>query len=275
MSEIFPYSNPLRFYTFGTAVDYDTIKPTSDNMRPRLEYQKGIFTHNYYPEHSKGESMSFTVIGNTDNIPTLTNVNTGATFNPASAEWDGTTTPTYITPTGWGGTPVQKYEITFNEEGVYYWTIGADGVYYDSDEFVVKDWSETKDMIEIRYNDSRNGNGIFYNDSSGLKWDAKAYYTGYIEDENPSFEISSFTDEPNNTINVRSVPKLLKKVTLCNIHSVYLNNITYQMACNNIYVNGMQLTFESMSVENIKNSTLKNIVLNLSVTNNNGYQQIT
>lgn len=271
MSQIIPYMNPLRFHKSTVNIDYDTHLPTSDLMELRTNYQRGIYAQkSIYPDWSLNKEISIeffepdAIIG-----VSIQNVDTGQNYPM---------TDTDITPSGWVGDNILLFKYTPTIAGYYQIKIISDtyGVVL-SNIFLVKDWSETKDLIRVEFYDSQNSNGGFFYNETTLLWSPAAYYTGFIKEGATEYDKKLYNDQPNNTTVLKNTPKLIDTLTITDVHSTYYRNISYQFSCDTVFVNGTQYAIEEIGEPNPidEKSDLVNIIIKLSLNTNNGFQQIT
>lgn len=269
MSQLIPYMSPLRFYTYEDSINYLEFPPNIDKMMPNIEYQRGVYPGTYYPGFNINQTISIEIHTDQEILSAeLLNLDTSVS-QPM--------TITDITPAVWDGEKIQLIEIAASEG---YYKINVDlfstGNIF-SDEFLVKDWSKTKDLVEVEFRDTLNRNGGYFYDETTLKWSPKVYYTGNILRAGTEFEKSEYSDQPNNTINLRITPKLKSTLTISSIHESYYDNICHQFSCDTIIANGTQYAVEEIGepVPLEENTELVNIIITLSRNTNNGFQQFT
>lgn len=274
----FPYMSPLRFYNASNAsqIDYVDIFPTVDLMRPRQFYQKGIYaTPNLFPSWSTNEQMNLQVYASSKPTAVIRNTETGLTdvvssILVASSVRNGLNAYLLI---------VQQSKLSV--VGIYQIELRFTGIpgveLVISDEFKTRTWADTQDMVTVEFYDTENSNGGYFFDASGnAQWPSpKVFYTGILSPGEIEYDSSEFTDQPNNTYNLRSTPKIIQLLTITDVHKSYVSNIQYQFSCDNLLVSGVKCARENIEVNYIdKSDTVESILITLSRNNNTNVQEI-
>jgi hypothetical protein len=271
MSTVFPRSSQLKYQHVTKDIDYVNRLPVPDKMRLNEYYQKGIYPANYYPDFDINAQNEIQIIANQD--PRDLNVYLrDAVTNKAVKTFEFED----VTPSGWVNDSIFVAKTNFENTGVFYYRFFVEGIgYVESDTFYVKDWSKTKDLVKLTYYDTFNRNGgVYFANETTQIWAPSVYYTGYLIEDAPTFDIDEFVDEPNNSFNTKSTPKLNATLTLTNFHVKYLSNLAHQLSCDHLYINNDErYNLSDLSYELIDNTEIANVTINLSRNDNNNYQQ--
>ena len=266
MSQIFPYMNQLRFRRYGVEIDYVDNLPALDYMKPRINYERDILPADYYPIYQAGKEISLQISLNT------TKVRSAAIFSNGIL--------LYHTSIVAADTFATNINQTINQTGIYYYiiTLKIDNVNttFISDEFKVVEWADKKDLVKFTYSDTNNDNGgRFYNSSGDLIWNPSVYYTGTLGEDKTQYDSSVFTSQQNNLQVIRRTPRLVNKVLISCIQRCYYANLSFQLTCNNIYVNNVKYAVESVGKfdPNGDKTDVGDVEIIISRNTNNNYQQ--
>lgn len=263
-----PLTTPLRFYQIGEQPDYSDIWPTLDNILQRQQWSDGIEAVEFwYNDHIVNQTLSvqFSYSGLTDqNIYVYKyNQDTGVYVNTF------TLTPTDITPTGWTGDNVNKYDFAPVQEGLYYLEFTEPG--WRSDEFYVQIAEKyRKRLVEIEYYNSINEFDTIFWDEDIQVYTGKTYFEGILKPGNPKNEYSQFERDRGGVKRLRSTPVRTSELIIANVHSTYIDIINHIFSLDNVSVNGIQFNADdTMSIEQIDDTDLYDITINLTRATSN------
>jgi len=264
-----PIANPIRFYDTVDVVNNSTKWPNAYNQRPRVDYQKGIYSNKqYYKEWVINKDLKNQIL-----VSSLADENlTVYKYNTTTYAYDvyGTLAPSDISPTGWTGLTVNLYTFTPSAIGTYYIEQNEGG--YISDKFVVVSESfSLRNMIEIIYVNSENDIDLIFFDLETSVYTGLAYFTGIFEPGTVNDKSVTSFDRGTEFVN-RATPVGTATVTITDIHNSYLETIQAIFSCNTLTVNGYGYSSaESVQSEKIPGTDLLNITVLLRETKNNYY----
>lgn len=269
MALIISRANPLRFKQEDKDVNYTTIYPKFDLMELRTSYQRGIYSGSYYANFPLSTTIKLQV-ANSDTIiyAKAKNINTGTLYSMTISN---------VTPSGWTTEPVYNLSISTNTlgEGIFHIEfiaeVDTDELKFISDQFIITDASNKKDLIEIQYYDTENKFDGVFNDGAAWIWQPKRYFTGLIAPAEGNTSYSLYQDDAGITskINAEVIDGMLINITdVSQYEKAIIDRI---FGCDNIIVNGVSIqNTEPPSYTPIDKSDLCNIAINATVTEENG-----
>lgn len=264
-----PRANPFRFKpTSYNIIDFDSVMPQFDLMSLNQDYQKGETHIEAYPGWLIGHSISSQFSAITySGILHARIYKVGGNYNQV--------TPTNITPTGWTGYNVYKFNFTPTTTGFYYLTFTIRqkspanpavfiNVTFKSDTFYVTDnLSTDKDLIELKYKNSENDFDMVFDD----------YYTAYytaIYDESDGELNESFFQVDSGITKQKSDYYPGIDITFCEMKKRYKQTLINQLRCDSLLFNGVEcLSNSSINSAKIDNSDLVNITTSLTLKSDN------
>ena len=255
----FPLANPIRFYNPDSA-DYRDVFPNTDNYVHRVKQIEGVHPVQYYKDFLINKLVVFQV-----RMSDVTEANINL-LKP-----DGTIeelSPTDITPTGWTSESVYKYSFTPTAEGIYY--LKHLESEYESDYIYVQEREKfRRRLVKIEYYNSENDYGMIFNNNGELIFSCETYFTGRLKNGEPKNELSAFTSDRGNLEILRGTPIRTAVLELAEIHFTYVDSVNLIFSCDNIKINGLRYQSQEVpKVEEIEKTDLVNIVVNLSLIDN-------
>lgn len=276
---IIPRANPVRIRPISSTVagsvgniEIDWVKyfPRFDLMTQREKYQQGITPGSWYIDFLKGNEISFQL-----QIDEASGFRKSCYVYKEGVALGTNINGVDITPVGWVGFKVFKFNYTFPSAGFYYfvWQVYDDnGILGDyqlkSDIINVHNDAVTdKMLVEIKYRKADNSlNYVFGGNYS------KIYSTGLIKKIVPQVETSSFDEDNFTLLNTRSSNRM--RLTLTDTHIDYIDTFSKIFECPDILVNGMPVAIDGgIEEQETEKSDIVNLVINLKSTidNNNMY----
>lgn len=270
MQILYPDMQPIRFYKFGETPDYITYFPNHQNITHRFEYVPGLHPTEYYTDWIVDNEISVQFRLQVEGLEDLSVYK----FNQTTKSYDLNTTITAnnISPTGWQLDKVNRYNFTPSTAGVYYFENTSSG--WRSDKFCVwDDLKHKKRLVKIGYSNSENDYFIIFHNNLTAVYTPTAFFTGALYPDSPGNDISVFETDRGNPIKQRSTPQNIYNLKLLDIHYAEIQRVNMIFSCDTITVNGITWqNKEAMEVEQIANSDLVNITINLIQTDYNYFQ---
>lgn len=270
MQILYPDMQPIRFYKIGETPDYITYFPNHQNITHRFEYVPGLHPTEYYTDWVINYEIliqfRIQVIGQ-ENLSVYK-------YNTSTQSYDlyTTITPVNISPSGWTLDQVNRYSFTPSVAGVYY--IESSSAEWRSDKFVVHSSLKfRKRLFKISYYNTENDYFMIFYDNDTNVYTPTAFFTGALYPDSPGNDMSVFETDRGNPQKQRSTPQNIMNLKMLDIHYAELTRINLIFSCDTITVNGVTWqSKEAMEVEQIQNSDLVNITINLIQTDYNYFQ---
>ena len=232
----FPILNPIRIRSVSSS------ETRMDMRTQRVKYTRGNTPINVYPDYLLGSQIQVQSINNNFNI-------SYARIYSDENIIKGNLNVIDITPTGWSGGKVLRFETILTQEGYYYLEIrDSASNLFRSDVFKVKD-NFMKDLVWLRYLDARNEFGLFYSTPNNPVWTPQAYFTGNIRFSSPESERIVSKSEYGNETLLRSTPQRVRVLQLADIHDSYIDVVDTMLSCAEFYVDNDMYIAKEPEVE--------------------------
>lgn len=259
MSVTIPLMNPIRFYRPADTPNFSSKFPVFDNVTQRTQTQQGLYPASWYKDYivNKEIQLQFRVSGLSDENITVTEPNGDIQL----------LTPTDISPGGWTGDTVNRYNFTPDQEGVHYMEFNEEGQL--SDKFMVHSVLKfRKRLVEVVFYNLTNDYGMIFWDGITQKYTGTTYFTGILK-PTPKNEISAFETDQGSLTKLQATPVRAYTLTLTDIHNTYYDNIDHIFSCDFLQVNGVEFqTAEAPEISEKEKSDLIDVTVVLSMVDN-------
>lgn len=274
------YINPFRLVDVDNPVDYNNKFPFVDSMLTGVEYQRGILPSNYTGDWVIGKEMSFILIFTNFEVVNTVPLFTWIDENGIEQQELMTLTTIYFsyppennviakisyTPTK---AVTGKIKLSFVE------FLPGTNFNYESDNIKINsEPNDLKELLEIRYYDTKNRYGGYFFDGTSQVWSPRTYYTGFLKSIGADVEQSVFKDDngAGGTTVTQSVIENTLTYQINDIDFSFFKTITAQLQCDNVYINGVRVSVTEIEQSEINNKTqLINITIK-AVQKDDGFQ---